>query len=298
MEIYRNCNSSLDSIDSVVLRRQMKMKKNKQRFLGVLRIAAAVFLIAVQSVFAVPTELYAASADEHQWVWDEANLLSDEEVRSLNEKCIKASNEYGIGVGIITAYEYTGDDFMGWIDEMQEKYDLSGINNSAVILAVSMEERDWGITGYGDAVPMFTAYGREEIGKRILDDLSDGNYYDAFSEYVDLAAEFQAQAVSGEAYSEEHTYKEPMHKLLLILGGFLISFVVSLVVVSGWKRAMNTRIKQDYAGDYYEQDSFRLNRSSDLFLYHRITKRARPKENSQSRSGGMTSSGSGTRGKF
>lgn len=43
-------------------------------------------------------------------------------------------------------------------------------SGSAVMLAVSMAGRDWGLVGFGTAQEAFSVYGRELIKERILGD--------------------------------------------------------------------------------------------------------------------------------
>lgn len=232
------------------------------------------------------------------WVQDGAGLLTESEEEKLEEKCRKILTEYGISTVIVTTDRFEGYDILDWERKLFAEQSLgAGEDGSSLILGISMAERDWGITAYGDAERIFGAYSKETIGGKILDDLSDGYYYDAFDTFLDMTDIFMADAGEGEIYSESNHYRERIHPAVIVLGAAALSFVVSLIVVLSWKKAMNTRILQNSAGAYLRRESVRLTNRSDIFLYHTVNRTKRQKQSSHS-SGSMRSSGNGTKGKF
>jgi len=273
-------------------------------------LAGIFFFAAGEAVFAqeaADVEASAVSGNETDaiggfdaaggWVTDDAELLTREEAAELERMCAEVSQSYNVGVSVVTTENFGGGDIKDWQRKIFAERGLGlGENDSGVMLAVSMSERDWGIVAFGDAISAFTTYGREQMGERIVPKLSDGEYYEAFSEYVRLADKFLLAASEGEPYSEENKYREPVSKVLIVFVSFVLSFVVSLLVVLYWKKGMDTRVRQNAAGAYLREGSFRLTRSSDRFLYHTVSRHARPK--SDSGSGSMSSDSSGTSGKF
>lgn len=245
---------------------------------------------------AVPKEASASPAEG--WVRDGAELLTESEEEKLEEKSREILSEYGVSTVIITTDRFEGSDILDWERKLFEEESLGeGDKNSSLMLGISMAERDWGITAYGEAERIFGAYVREKIGEEILDDLSDGDYYDAFDTYLDMADIFMADAREGKIYSESNHYKERINPVLVILGAAVLSFVIALIVVLSWKKGMNTRVLQDSAGAYLQQGSFRLTNRSDIYLYHTVNRTRRQKQENHS-SGSMHSSGNGTSGKF
>lgn len=235
------------------------------------------------------------------WVQDDAGLLTSEEEEELEKECARVSEIYGTGVYIITTPDFGGGDIKDWQSRIFTEYGLgAGSSGSGVMLAISMAERDWGLVGFGAAQQAFTTYGRERLGGEILDDLSDGEFYDAFDKYVSMADDYLAAAKKGKPYTEDHPYVEGWRIPLIIGVSFLLSFFVSLGVVLMWKSGMNTRVCRDGAMEYMKAGSFHLFNRTDRFLYHTVT---RTKKETQKQSGsgggsGMHSSRSGTSGKF
>lgn len=234
------------------------------------------------------------------WVQDDAGLLSDQEEDALESQCTQVFQKYDTGIYIVTTPDFGGGDIKEWQREVFSEYDLgAGSDGSGVMLAVSMAERDWGLVGFGAAQEAFTTYGRERLAEKILDDLSDGDFYGAFSRYISIADDYLLAAQEGSPYSEKHRYGEGFRIPLIIGVSFLLSLGVSVCVVMSWKKGMNTRVRQNGAMDYLKSGSFYLSEQSDLFLYHTVSRTRKPQENSSGSSGGgMHSDSSGTSGKF
>ena len=235
-----------------------------------------------------------------EWVQDNAGLLAPEEEEALEEECARVSKEYVTGVYIITTLDFGGGDIKIWQNQIFMEYGLgTDTSGSGVMLAISMAERDWGLVGFGAAQEAFTTYGRERIGGKLLEDLSDGEFYDAFDKYVSMAEDYLAAAEKGKPYTEDHPYGEGWRIPVIVAVSFLLSFSVSLGIVLSWKKSMNTRVCQDGAMEYVKEDSFHLLNRSDMFLYHTVTQTKQQTENnSGGASRGMHSNSSGTSGKF
>ena len=232
------------------------------------------------------------------WVQDDAGLLSSEEEEALERECERVSEIHRTGVYIVTTPDFGGGEIKNWQRQIFAEYGLGeDCLDSGIMLAISMAERDWGLVGFGAAQEAFTTYGRERMGEKFLDDLSDGEYYDAFEKYVSMSEEFLTAAEEGKPYTEDHPYGEGWRIPLIIGVSFLLSFLVSLTVVLTWKKSMNTRVRRDGAMEYLREGSFHLRDRSDRFLYHTVTRSKRETED-HSGSGGMSSDHSGTSGKF
>ena len=234
------------------------------------------------------------------WVQDDASLLSSEEEDALEKECARVSEVHGMGVYIVTTQDFGGGDIKNWQRQIFTEYGLGAdCADSGVMLAISMAARDWGLVGFGEDQGAFTTYGRERMGELSLDDLSDGEFYDAFARYVFMADDYLTAYEEGKPYTEDHHYGEGWRIPLIIGVSFLLSLAVSLVIVLTWKKSMNTRVRRDGALEYMREGSFQLSNRTDRFLYHTVSRTRRQKESSSgSGSGGMHSDHSGTSGKF
>ncbi len=270
---------------------------NRRKILGAL-IALAVSFVYLQA--GIPEVRARGNVPQFDgWVQDDAGLLSSEEEEALERECARVSELHRTGVYIVTTPDFGGGDIKNWQRQIFAEYSLGAdCSDSGIMLAVSMAERDWGLVGFGAAQEAFTTYGRERMGEKFLDDLSDGEFYDAFEKYVSMSEEFLTEAEKGTPYTEDHPYGEGWRIPLIIGVSFLLSFLVSLAVVLSWKKSMNTRVRRDGAMEYLREGSFHLHDRSDRFLYHTVTRSKRETEDHSGSGGGMSSDHSGTSGKF
>lgn len=232
------------------------------------------------------------------WVQDDAGLLTAEEEEALETECGRLFQVHDTSVYIITTPDFGGGDIKDWQRQIFSQYNLGeDSGGSGVMLAISMAERDWGLVGFGAAQEAFSTYARERLGSLILDDLSDGEFYEAFSGYLSIADDCLLAAEKGEPYTEQHRYREGWRFPMIFGVSFLLSLGVSAAVVMSWRKGMNTRVRQNGAMEYLKAGSFYLSNQSDLFLYHTVSRTQRPKNDSSS-GGSMHSDSSGTSGKF
>lgn len=233
------------------------------------------------------------------WVQDNAGLLTAEEEEALETECGRLFQEHDTGVYIITTPDFGRGDIKDWQRRIFSQYDLGADSDgSGVMLAISMAERDWGLVGFGAAQEAFSTYARERLGSLILDDLSEGEFYKAFSGYLSIADDCLSAAEAGNPYTERHRYREGWRFPVILGVSFLLSLGISMAVVMVWKKGMNTRVRQKGAMEYLKAGSFYLSKQSDLFLYHTVSRTQRPKHDSSSGGGSMHSDSSGTSGKF
>lgn len=234
------------------------------------------------------------------WVIDQAGLITAEEEKRLNEKCRRLYDTYGVLVTIVTVDDFGGGDILEWQKRvfLENPFDVRA--KDGVMLAISMSERDWGIQTFGDGQRAFNTYGRERIGEIVVESLSEGEYYEAFDDFAELSGDFLKAAEKGKPYSSDHPYRESVPIWIIIAVSFGLSLAVSLIVVTGWKKSMNTQVRQNEAGQYLKSGSFHLTKSSDVFLYHTVNRSAKPKQDNSSGGGSssMHSTNSGTSGKF
>ena len=175
-----------------------------------------------------------------------------------------------------------------------------GDSYDGILFLLSMEERDWAISTHGYGITVFTDAGQKYMVDNIIGDLSDGNYYTAFSQFADLADDFITQAKIGEPYDSSNLPKKPMSPiwiLISILGGALIAFIIT----GGMKSSLKCVSKQRMASKYLVSTAMSSFSNHDLYLYSVVTKTEKPKESEQGSSTHESSSGrthGGSSGKF
>ena len=74
-----------------------------------------------------------------------------------------------------------------------------GEDRDGVILLMSMSDRKYATFFYGPkAEYAFDAYGQELMEEEFLDDFRDDDWYDGFSDYLEVCAEYLERAEAGD----------------------------------------------------------------------------------------------------
>lgn len=248
-------------------------------------------------------------------VLDDADILSEDTEEELEDKIGELIDEYNMDVAILTVEDYQeyADYNFGAFYDIADFADFfynikeygSDTEGAGILLVISMAggegNRDLRIEIEGDANYAVNDYGSEYIMERLIDRLSNEEYDEACTIYLeDLEAFFEAYD-EGEPFGSDNRIKSPM----MMLKGFGIaigvSAVLAFIIVSVMKSQMNTAKPQPYAREYVKQGSFVLTNQQDLYLYSNTTRTAKPKNTSSGGGGGSRSGsrgGGGRSGKF
>ena len=235
------------------------------------RIIALFLLVVICASAAVP----AFALGESSKLVDGANLLSASEKRSLTQKLEDVSSKYDVDVIIVTTLSVGNMS----LERYSEQFGV-GDGKDAVVLLISMDERDSAITASG--------VGKSAIGNSEIDDIQDamnadlrlGDYADAFETYIDKCDHYLDVEINGEPFSAV---------ALMYLGVSLVIGLVVALIVTGIMCAQLKSVRaKASASDYVKSGSMNVTLSQDMFLYRKVDRRAKPKSSS---SGGSRSSG-------
>ena len=235
-----------------------------------------------------------------------ADLLDDFEEDKLLFRLNDISERQQCDVVIVTVYSLDGKSAEAYADDF---YDYNGYGmgsgDDGILLLVSTEYRDWALTTYGYGMTAFTDAGIEHIVERFKPDLSEGNYADAFECFAKLCDKYLSQAKTGAPYDTGNLPRVPFNFLLYIPVALIIGLMLALIVLSILKGRLKSVRRKTAASDYVRKDSMCVTESSDIFLYSKINKRPKPKDNDSSGGSGSrihtSSSGrshGGSSGKF
>ena len=248
------------------------------------RLVSIALLLALFLSLAVT--VYASPA---QKVIDNANILEYDEIAALEEQIATTSDILGIDIVILTVGSLDGRSAGNYADSY---YDSQGYGSdsegSGILFLLAMEEREWYISTCGKALSIFPNRTVDEMGDAVLPWLSAGDYYIAFSIWLN---ELPGYAV----YRTDPGGSTGRIASVNIWISLLIGLVAALITVLIMRGSMNTARKQSGAGEYIRQDSYHLTVRQDIFLFSNITKTPKPKNNTSSSSGGRSHGGGGGR---
>lgn len=249
----------------------------------------------------------AATADYGPYVRDEAGLLTEEQVNTLEEQAKTISNAQKCGVYILTVDDFTADGADTIRDFSKGYYkdnDLGwGDGRDGEMLVLSMADRDYWLLAYGNhGNAAFTDDNRSTVEDAFLDNFREDDWAGGFADYLTASEELLTEAPSGGDYSYDGDYSGDSMtffnwKLLgiCVIGSCVIALIVCLIFKAQMKSA---RLKQD-ASDYVDRGDIRIHAREDRFT-HRTESRVRiHDDDDHGGGGGVDSDGfSGGGGKF
>ena len=259
-----------------------------------------------------------ASENHIPYVIDNADLLTAEEESMLEQQIQSCREELQLEIVIVTTYGTDGKGVQGYADDFYDENGYGyGSSNSGILLLIDMDSREWYMSTCGDAIYIFTDYGLDALGQTILPWLSDGEYYRAFLAWLSALPSYvkayqQGSPMDGfvppDAYdspSGEEIYYYDDHVGIPVRPfpvGLIVGLVAAVITILVMRSQMNTAKLQKSAANYLKDGSFHLRRRSDMFLYSRVSRRAKPKNNTSGggssvhrSSGGVSHGGRGGR---
>lgn len=208
---------------------------------------------------------------------DAADLLPQSQEAELLDRLDRISQELQVDVVIVTMESLGGYSADAVVEAYYDEYGFGiGPNRDGVLLLLSMAERDYRILSNGFAADAITMSDIDTIGDHIVDELSEGEYMEAFMEFASLCVY--------EIESERNGFPFAFDKSLLI--SLAIGFAVAFIA-TGIMRAQLRSVKtRTGAREYTVPGSMHLTRSTDLFLYRTLDRRRKPENTSSGSRGG------------
>lgn len=240
--------------------------------------------------------LGAAAYAESSYVGDAAQLLTDEQRASLEERCESAALEYGCGIYIVTVENYLG--YGNSVESAAETiYNYSslglGEGRNGIMLLLSMDDRDYDLAAHGDfANAAFTDYGKELLADSFLDDFAEDGWYQGFSDYVSEAVRYMGYAREGspvDVYGAQAQGGYGIIIAIIILVPCLIAFAVCMI----FRAQMKTAKIQTGAADYIASKGVHMRIAQDLFTHRTQSVQVIPRNRGGGGGRGGTSVNSG-----
>lgn len=257
-----------------------------------------IFLFMLCLVLLIPVPVQAAVFQDVQYVVDQADILTDEETTALNSLAADYSAAYGVDILIATVEDMNGESAESYAVSLNGERSWWDSDN-AILFLLAMEEREWYIATFGEAIYIFTDYGLDQLGEAAIGYFSEEYYYEGFDAYLNLIPSYFTAWENSDpidkfdydpGYREEVVYYEPARERTLgdvLPVSLLVGIAAALICLFAMRAAMNTKRRQRSAADYMKQDSFSLRTHQDIFLYSNVSK-TRRQQNTGSHGGGSS----------
>ena len=211
---------------------------------------------------------------------DNEGLLNSEERIWLEQHYATHAQQDGYTPILVTTPSFEGQSAEAYAGNY---YDTYGYPHDGILLLVSLTEGQWYILTNGACYDRISNNEVQRIGDALVPYLRDGDYYEAFVRFTELA---------GEAYSHNSTERTGKNYGKTIGVSMAVGMLIGLIATGIMAAQMKTVRTSSGASDYVRSGSMHLTNSRDIFLYSHVHRTPKPKSNS---SGGGGSRG-GSRG--
>lgn len=216
---------------------------------------------------------------------DEADVLTETEEADILAKLDAVSEKHNMDVVVAIVDKY---DKVDVDNSAYDYYDYNGFKEDGILLYLSMDARDWCLSGSGFGIEAFTDYGRDAMMERILIFLGGDDYYEAFNQYALICDDYISQAKAGTPYDVDNvpSFPEtPFETVVFALSSLFIPLVLAFVWIKGvvirkHRRQLISLESVDNADNYEKAGSFKLTVNEDRLVDTQTTRVYRPKNDS------------------
>lgn len=262
------------------------------------RLIRAALLFAIIIGLASPFLSSTAYATEpKRMIYDEAKLLDADDRQLLENTAAKYAQNRETDFIIYTTNNENNIDVEKLTEDFydNQKFGYDKPHGNAVILTMDMRNRDIYLAGFYKGMTHLDDSRLDKIRNKITPDLSNGNYYSAFSKYLDTAHRYMG-------------FKPGVNPDNIIFNGWFqlaVAFFIALFIVWGMKANAGGRVTVN-AGTYTNTGTSGILNKHDNYLRTTVTKKPIPKSSNSGGGGGGGGGGrsagghshSGSRGKF
>ena len=212
------------------------------------------------------------------------------EKQEIQTKLDTVSEQHNCDVAVMTVNSLEGKTATEYADDVfdGEGYGL-GDGKDGILFLVDMGDRNWATSTHGYAITAFTDAGLDYIEEKVLSDLSDGAYAQAFTTFAEQCDLFLTQAETGAPYDVGNMPQEPFAYVFWLVVCLAVGFVIALITALIKRSSLKSVVKKTSAEDYMKENSFQLTTKQDRFINRVVTSRPIPKDDdSHSGGGGST----------
>jgi uncharacterized protein len=239
------------------------------------KLTAVLFLIAV----------FSSPAFGLDRIVDNAGLLSASEKAALTAMIDAVSNAWQFDLVIVTERSIGGVSPMNYADDFFDYNGYGfGANRDGCLLLQVTGDRDFWLSGSaGRGNRILRSYAGDKLEKDIVKNLREDRYFDAYTAFVSDWEKFLSLEAKGRNYNFFYQWN-----IALLIVSWLLSFGIAFIVVSSWKKGMNTVLAKTQAASYMVPGSLSFKVRKDSFLYSTVKK---TKKQTQSGPGGGSLTG-------
>ena len=230
-----------------------------------------------------------------QAVTDKANLLTAQEIKSLNEKARHIEQAHKIKIGVVFVKSIGNTDMVSASNDLVNKNFVGG-QNGGIVLLVDMKQRKYEMATDMRMREIITdGSGIPHLKDCFQSELSEGNYSGAVENFIGGVDELMTYyEKNGTAYGERPEGFDPMSAGLAVV----VAIFLGLLIRSALIGSMSNVHHAMEAIDYLKKETVRFSEKRDTFLFMNVERRVKSGGGSRGGGGSHGSSNGGGGGSF
>lgn len=237
------------------------------------------FLIAIILVSLFRVNSYAVD----QKVYDEADLFSESEEKSLQMEAYELSERLYLDIVILTIEDNRGKTSRDFADDFYDEKEFGyGESYDGLILLINMDDREVYISTTGEAIEYFTDARINSILDKVYVCLTQGNYIEGSRTFLDEVEKFVEKGIPSNQYTyDENTGISSRENIDVsisqkndLINRTIIYLLISLGIggISVGIMAMNNKGKTTTnQSTYLDSNSFKLINSQERHVNTKVT---------------------------
>lgn len=249
--------------------------------------------------------IFACAFTEGQKIYDKAELLTVEQIQTLEAECLAIAKEKSLDIIILTTSDAEGKTSMAYADDFYDinKFGYEAENGTGILLLIDMDNRNAWISTSGDAITYFTDARIELMLDNIFEYLPNGDYYNSCTAFLaDIKTYMGNLPTSSNNTIANNNVVENVKRsyIEIFQDNLFIYIIISIIVgvIGAGAMVVNSGGKMTAGGiTYLNKSSVKMNKAFEQYI--RTTVTTRKIENNNGGGGGSsthTSSGGNTHG--
>lgn len=162
------------------------------------------FIISILIMIPVASIEAASTETSYKRIYDDANLLSSSEYEELEEMSLEYGENAGVEIYILTHNDSSSTYPEKYIEDFEDQLPVG----DRVYFLYDVFRGEIFMEGYGSAETYIHSKRIDAIMDQMVDNLRNGNYYDAFVTYIDMSASYMKDD-SELNYDHNYSYDTP-----------------------------------------------------------------------------------------
>lgn len=210
------------------------------------------------------------SAAEPNYVYDDAQVLSQEQEAELSAKLEKLGSTYNRQIIAVTIAAVPGGDLDAAAEETYERiHSGHGADTDGMMLLLFQNTQEARIYATGDCKSIVNDTVSRRILRALDDALENADYAEAIHDFADKSEDY----LSGKAYRFPY--------IIAVLTALAAACLTGMLV----GKKLKAQLKTVHGGYYAQREQLELTDSTDAFLCKKVEKTRKPKEEARQSTG-------------